>query len=90
MFYGQFSFPTQWCWLDDHQRRFRLIFGEGQVKVRPRSSAGPVAQSVERWTPRGERTRPGKRGPGLQARRALDIYEPPGGYGYGWWQAVAR
>ena len=24
--------------------------------------AGPVAQSVDRWTPRGERTRPGKKG----------------------------
>ena len=34
--------------------------------------SGPVAQSAERWTPRGERT-----------RRALDAYEPPGGYGYG-------
>ena len=27
--------------------------------------------------------------PGFEARRALDIYEPPGGYGCGWWQAVA-
>ena len=43
--------------------------------------AGPVAQSVERWTPRGERTRPGKKGPVFEARQALDIYEPPGGYG---------
>ena len=24
------------------------------------------------------------------ATAALDVYEPPGGYGYGWWQAVAR
>ena len=46
--------------------------------------------SVERWTPGGERTRPGKKGPGFEARRALDTYEPPGGYCYGWWQAVAR
>ena len=23
-------------------------------------------------------------------RRALDVYGPPGAYGYGWWQAVAR
>ena len=52
--------------------------------------AGLVAQSVERWTPRGERTRPGEKDPGLEPRRALDVYEPPGGYGYGWWQAVAR
>ena len=34
----------------------------------------PVAQSVERWTPRGERTRPGKKGPGFEARRALDFF----------------
>ena len=54
------------------------------------AGAGPVAQSVERWAPRSERTRPGKKGPGFEARRALDVYEPPGGYGYGWWQAVAR
>ena len=26
---------------------------------------------------------------GFEARRALDIYEPPGGYGCGWWQAAA-
>ena len=54
------------------------------------SSAGPVAQLVERWTLRGERTRPGKKVPGFEARRALDVYEPPGGYGHGWWQPVAR
>ena len=52
--------------------------------------AGPVAQLVERWTPCGESTRPGQKGPGFEARRALDVYQPPGGYGYGWWQAVAR
>ena len=34
MFYGQFFSPTQWHWLDDHQRRFRLLSGEGQVKIR--------------------------------------------------------
>ena len=45
--------------------------------------AGPVAQSVEHQTPRGERTRPGKRGTGFEARRVLDVYEHPGGYGYG-------
>ena len=39
----------------------------------------PVAQSVERLTPRDERTRPGKKGPGFEARRTLDVYEPPGG-----------
>ena len=37
MFYGYFLFPTQWYWLDDHQRRFRLLSGEGQVKIRLRS-----------------------------------------------------
>ena len=53
--------------------------------------AGPVAQSVERWTPRGESTpRPGEKGPGFEARRALDVIGSPGGYGYGWWKAVAR
>ena len=41
--------------------------------------AGPLAQSVERWTPCGESTRPGLKGPGFEARRALDVYEPPGG-----------
>ena len=54
------------------------------------SFAGPVAQSVERRIPRGESTRPEYKGPGFEARRVLDVYEPPGGYGYGWWQAVAR
>ena len=49
-----------------------------------------VAQSVGRWPPRGESTRPGEKGPGFEARQALDVYGPPGGYGYGWWQAVAR
>ena len=37
--------------------------------------AGPVAQSVEHWTLRGERTRPGKKCPGFEARRALDVYD---------------
>ena len=52
--------------------------------------AGLVAQSVERWTLCGESTRTAYKNPGLEARRALDIYEPPGGNGCGWWQAVAR
>ena len=30
-------------------------------------AAGPVAQSVERWTPRSERTRPSKKCPGFEA-----------------------
>ena len=50
----------------------------------------PVVQLVERWTPCGESTRPGCKSLGFEARRALDIYEPPGGYGCGWWQAEAR
>ena len=50
----------------------------------------PVAQSVERWTPCGESTRPGHKSPGFEARRVLDIYEPPGGNGCVWWQAAAR
>ena len=50
----------------------------------------PVAQSVERWTPCGESTRPSEKDAGFEARRTLDVFEPPGGYRYGWWQAVAR
>ena len=42
---------------------------------------GPVAHSVERWTPCGGSTRPGYESPGFEARRALDIYEPPDRYG---------
>ena len=34
MFYGQYLFLSQWCWLDDHQGRFRLHSGGGQVKVK--------------------------------------------------------
>ena len=41
----------------------------------------PVAQSVQRWTPRGESTRPSEKGPGFEERRALDVYGLPGGYG---------
>ena len=48
-----------------------------------------VAQSVERWTKRGGRTRPGKKGARFEARRTLDIYEPPGGYGWLWLRLVA-
>ena len=37
-YYDQFfSFPAQWYWLDDYQRRLRLLSGEGQVKVELRS-----------------------------------------------------
>ena len=34
---SNFSLSTQWCWLDNHRRRFRLLSGEGQVKVRSRT-----------------------------------------------------
>ena len=51
--------------------------------------AGPVAQSVERWTPCGDSTRPGFKSPGFEARRAPDVYRASCGYGCGWWQAVA-
>ena len=44
----------------------------------------PVAQWVERWTPCGGSTRPGYESPGFEARQARDVYETPGGYGYGW------
>ena len=37
------------------------------------SSVGPVAQSVERWTPSGEITRPGYKAPGFEARQAFDV-----------------
>ena len=37
-------------------------------------SAGPVAQSVERWTPYGGSIRPGVKSPGFEARRAPDVY----------------
>ena len=37
-------------------------------------NAGPVAQSVERWTPCGGSTRPGFKSPGFEARRAPDVY----------------
>ena len=37
-------------------------------------SAGPVAQSVERWTPYGGSIRPGFKSPGFEARRAPDVY----------------
>ena len=52
----------------------------------------PVAQFVERWTPCGGSTRPGYKSPprGFEARRALDIYEPPDEYGCGWCQTAAR
>ena len=36
--------------------------------------AGPVAQSVERWTPYGGSIRPGFKSPGFEARRAPDVY----------------
>ena len=36
--------------------------------------AGPVAQSVERWTPYGSSIRPGVKSPGFEARRAPDVY----------------
>ena len=50
--------------------------------------AGPVAQSVERWTPYGGSIRPGVKSPGFEARRRPMFIEHPGGYGCGWWQAV--
>ena len=36
--------------------------------------AGPVAQSVERWTPYGGSIRPGVKSPEFEARRAPDVY----------------
>ena len=37
-------------------------------------TAGPVAQSVARWTPYGGSIRPGFKPPGFEARRAPDVY----------------
>ena len=48
----------------------------GQIRpqeVRCRNN-GPVAQSVERWTPYGGSIRPGFESPGFEARRAPDVY----------------
>ena len=42
MFMAKFSFPTQWNLLDDHQRRFRLLSGEGQVKIRGQVKKGQI------------------------------------------------
>ena len=36
-FMANFSFPTQWNWLDDDRRRLRLLSGEAQVNIRLRS-----------------------------------------------------
>ena len=36
--------------------------------------AGPVAQSVERWSPYGGSIRPSFKSPGFEARRAPDVY----------------
>ena len=41
-------------------------------------SAGPAVQLVERWTPCDGSIRPGYKSPGFGARRALDVYGPPG------------
>ena len=49
---------------------------------------GHVAQSVERWHPDG--TRPIWKSPGFESRRALDAYEPPDGYGCGWYLVASR
>ena len=37
-------------------------------------AVGPVAQSVERWTPYGGSICPGFKSPGFEARRAPDVY----------------
>ena len=41
-FMANFSFPTQWHWSNDYQRRFRLLSGEGQVDVRLRAGQKKV------------------------------------------------
>ena len=38
------------------------------------AATGPVAQSVERWTPYGGGICPGFKNPGFEARRAPDVY----------------
>ena len=63
---------------------------DSNIAVKIWIKAVQVAQLVECWTPCGESTCPGYKSPGFEARRALDIYEPPGGYGCGWCQGAAR
>ena len=53
------------------------------------TSNGPVAQSVERWTPCGGSTRPVSKVRGSRRDGRPMFIEHPGGYGCGWWQAVA-
>ena len=53
-------------------------------------TTGLVAQPVERWTPCGGSIRPGYESSGFEARRALDIYVIPGGYGRGKWAMASR
>ena len=50
--------------------------------------AGPVAQSVESWAPCVGSTRSCCKSSRFEARWALDVYETPGEYGCGWWQAI--
>ena len=70
-------------------KRFLSTLAGWITEKKMSSTFGLAAQSVERWTLRGEKTRPCEKGLGFEARWALDVYEPPGGHGYGWWQAVA-
>ena len=51
--------------------------------------AGPVAQSVERWTPYSGSIRPGYESPGSKRDGRSIFMEPPGGHDYGWWQVAA-
>ena len=39
---------------------------------------------------KSDSTRPGWKSPGFEARRALDVYQSPEGYGSGWWQAASQ
>ena len=58
----------------------------GSVSItrgRTRSSAGRVFRVVGAHVPAAKSA-------GFEARRVLDVYEPPDGYGCDWWQVVAR
>ena len=76
----------------DVSRKMACIKSCFQIDQQMRRS-GPTAQSVERWIPCDETgvhvpvTKIHK----IKALQSVgDIYEPPDGFGCGWWQAVPR
>ena len=55
-------------------RKDDLRSNNGVMRSMYASFAGPVAQSVERWSPYGGSICPGFKSPGFEARRAPDVY----------------